>query len=189
MLVKVNNYRPVCLTSVIVKVLESIVKDSLLLHLFRHNILSDKQHGFIPHRSCCTQLLTALNDWTSALDQGFSTDVIYFDFSKAFDTVPHNRLFNKLRGYGVEGDLLEWFRSFLTDRFQRVQINGSVSSWVRVKSGVPQGSVLAPLLFALYVNKFPSLVSSPLLMFAVTLRLRYSIKMRGRNKLHNLLFL
>ena len=160
-----------CLTSVIVKVLESIVKDSLLLHLFRHNILSDKQHGFIPHRSCCTQLLTALNDWTSALDQGFSTDVIYFDFSKAFDTVLHNRLFNKLRGYGVEGDLLEWFRSFLTDRFQRVQINGSVSSWVRVRSGVPQGSVLGPLLFALYVNELPSLVSSPLLMFADDIKL------------------
>ena len=74
--VKVNNYRPVCLTSVIIKLLESIVKDTLLSHRFDHNLLSDKQHGFIPHRSCCTQLLCALNDWTSALDQGLPTDVI-----------------------------------------------------------------------------------------------------------------
>ena len=88
-----------CLTSVIVKVRKSIVKDALLLHFSQHNMLSDKQHGFIPHRSYCSQLLSALNDWTSALDQGISTDVIYFDFSIAFDTVPHSRLFNKLRGY------------------------------------------------------------------------------------------
>ena len=86
-----------CLTSVIIiiKLLDSIIEDALLLHLFQHNLLSDKQHGFIPHRSCCTQLLSALNDWTLALHQGFSTDVIYFDFSKAFDTVPHNRLHTK----------------------------------------------------------------------------------------------
>jgi len=83
-----------CLRSVIVKVLESIVKDTLLLHFSQHNILFDKQYGFIPHRPCCTQFLSALNNWTSALDQGFSTDVIYFDFSNTFDTVPHNRLFS-----------------------------------------------------------------------------------------------
>jgi len=169
--VKVNNYRPVCLTSVIIKLLESIVKDALLSHLSQHSILSGNQHGFIPRRSCCTQLLSALNDWTSAMDQGFSTDVIYFDFSKAFDSVPHTRLLNKLKGYGVDGKLLEWFRCFLVDRYQRVQVNGSLSSWTRVTSGVPQGSVLGPLLFALYVNELPSLVSSPLLMFADDIKL------------------
>ena len=92
-----------------------------------------------------------------------------FHFPKAFDTVPHNSY--KLRGYGVDGKLLEWFRSFLTDRHQCVQINGSVSSWARAKSGVPQGSVLGPLLFALYVNELPSLVSSPILMFADDIKL------------------
>ena len=169
--VKVNNYRPVCLTSVIIKLLESIIKDALLSHLFDSNLLSENQHGFIPHRSCCTQLLSALDDWTSALDQRLPTDVVYFDFSKAFDSVPHNRLLSKLRGYGVCGKLLEWFKCFLVGRHQRVNINGSLSSWTRVNSGVPQGSVLGPLLFALYVNELPSLVSSSLLMFADDIKL------------------
>ena len=92
-----------------------------------------------------------------------------FHFPKAFDTVPHNSY--KLRGYGVDGKLLEWFRSFLTDRHQCVQINGSISLWARAKSGVSQGSVLGPLLFALYVNELPSLVSSPILMFADDIKL------------------
>jgi len=113
----------------------------------------------------------ALNNWTSAMDQGFSTDIIYFDFSKVFNSVPHIRLLNKLKGYGVDGKLLEWFRCFLVDRYQCVPVNGSLSSSTRVTSGVPQGSVLGPLLFALYVNELPSLISSPLLMFADDIKL------------------
>jgi len=118
----------VCLTSVIIKLLESIVKDALLSHLYQYNFLSDKQHVFLPHRLCCTQLLCALNDWTSAMDQGFSTDVIYFDFSKAFDSMSHNRLLGKLKGYGVDGQHFEWFRCFLVGKHQRVHMNGFLSS-------------------------------------------------------------
>ena len=94
---KVNNYRPVCLTSVVIKLLESIVRDALFSHISQNNLFSDSQHGFVPHRSCSTQFVHALNDWTSSLDKGFATDVIYFDFSKAFDSVPHVRLIKNLK--------------------------------------------------------------------------------------------
>jgi len=129
----------------------------LLSHFSQLSVSSGNQPGFIPRRSCGTQLLSALNDWTSAMDQGFSTDVIYFDFSKTFDSVPHNRLLNKLKGYGVDRKLLGWFRCFFVDRYQHVQVNGSLSSLTRVTSGVPQGSVLGSLLFALYANELSSL--------------------------------
>ena len=116
-------------------------------------------------------IVHALNDWTSSLDKGFATDVIYFDFSKAFDSIPHVRLIKKLKAYGVDGPLLKWFESFLVGRRQCVCINATLSSWTQVNSGVPQGSVLGPLLFSLYVNELPSLVSSSLVMFADDIKL------------------
>ena len=163
---KVNNYRPVCLTSIVIKIFESIIKDTVSSYLSDNNLLSPNQHGFTPWKSCCTQLLHALNDWTLALDERLSTDVIYFDFSKAFDSVPHTRLLLKLQAYGINGQLLNWFKNFLIGRRQCVKINGVLSPCVQVSSGVPQGSILGPLLFSLYVNELPSLVSSQLLMFA-----------------------
>ena len=173
---KVDNYRPVCLTSIVIKIFESIIKDTLSNYLSDNNLLSPNQHGFVPRRSCCTQLLHALNDWTLSLDECLSTDVVYFDFSKAFDSVPHTRLLLKLQAYGINGQLLSWFKSFLTGRRQCVKINGVLSSWVQVSSGVPQGSILGPLLFSLYVNELPSLVSSQLLMFADDIKLYRTIR-------------
>jgi len=162
----VNNYRPVCLTS---ELFESIIRDTLSNYLYDNKLLSPNQHGFVPRRSCCTQLLHALIDWTLSLDEHFPTDVIYFDLSKAFDTVPHARLLLKLQAYGINGKLLDWFKSFLTDRYQSVKVNGSLSCWERVRSGIPQGSVLGSLLFALYVNELPSPVSSKLPMLQMIL--------------------
>lgn len=173
---KPNNYRPVCLTSVVIKILESIIRDTLSNYLSVNNLLSPNQHGFIPRRSCCTQLLHALNNWTQSLDEHLSTDVVYFDFSKAFDSVPHARLLSKLQAYGIDGQLLNWFNSFLTGRRQRVRINSGLSSWAQVSSGVPQGSVLGPLMFALYINELPSLVSSQILMFADDIKLYRCIR-------------
>ena len=161
-----NNYRPISLTCVVGKVLESIIRDSMLHHLTVNGLISQQQHGFLPHRSCTSQLLTALNDWTCSLDQGYPIDVIYFDFRKAFDTVPHARLLLKLKEYGINGNLLCWLHGFLSNRRQRVSINGSFSQLSDVTSGVPQGSVLGPLLFTVYVNDLPSCVNSSLLSFA-----------------------
>ena len=173
---KVNNYRPVCLTSVVIKILESIIRDALSNYITNNNLLSPNQHGFIPRRSCCTQLLHAINNWTISWDEHLSTDVVYFDFSKAFDSVPHARLLLKLQAYGINGQLLSWFKNFLTGRRQCVKINSVLSSWTHVSSGVPQGSVLGPLMFVLYINDLPSLVSSQLLMFADDIKLYRSIR-------------
>ena len=101
----------------------------------------------MPGRSCVTQLLTALEGWTTSLQNGIPIDVVYLDFSKAFYLVPHRHLLVKLQAHGIKGKLLNWIRAFLTDRRQRVIINNSQSNESNVDSGVPQGSVLRPLLF------------------------------------------
>jgi len=116
---KVNNYHPVCLTSIVIKIFESIVKDTVSSYLSDNNLVI-LLHGFVPRRSCCTQLLHALNDWTLSIDERLSTDVVYFDFSKAFDSVLHTRLLLTLQAYGINGQLLNWFKSFLTGRCQCV---------------------------------------------------------------------
>ena len=121
-----------------------------------------------------TQLLTAMNYWTESLNSGYPVDIIYFDFKKAFDTVPHRRLLLKLKSYGIGGNLLSWINSFLTGRLQQVILNSVYSEWSSVVSGVPQGSVLGPVL--LYVNDILSIVNSHLLLFADDIKLYRSIK-------------
>ena len=107
-----------------------------------------------------------LEDWTRSLDEGYGIDVIYLDYRKAFDTVAHQRLIKKLQQIGFGGNLIKWLSSFLTDRSMRVTINGSRSSWVNILSGVPQGSVLGPLLFLLFVNDLPDWIKTNIRMFA-----------------------
>ncbi len=161
-----SNYRPVSLTSIPCKLLEHIVHSHISRHLEKHNILTPRQHGFRKHHSCVTQLVLSANDWVKAVDAGKQVDIAIFDFSKAFDTVPHERLKAKLHMYGIRGKLLTWITNFLTKRKQRVVINGSNSAWDSVDSGVPQGTVLGPLLFLLYINDIADNLTSEIRLFA-----------------------
>ena len=154
------------LTSVACKMMEKLVRNEVMVHMTRNNLLSSLQHGFVHGRSCTTQLLEVLDKWTEAIEQGDSVDAIYLDFAKAFDTVPHQRLLVKLAGYGMGGKVLQWIAAFLEGRHQRVLVNGSNSSWSPVTSGIPQGSVLGPMLFVCYINDMPDVVASPIHMFA-----------------------
>lgn len=116
------NYRPVSLTSVPCKIMESIIKDRMKQFLDSNGVISDAQHGFMQGRSCLTNLLETLENWTKALDEGYGIDVLYLDYRKAFDSVPIQRLIEKLKVYGITGNLLQWIESFLTLRTMRVGI-------------------------------------------------------------------
>lgn len=160
------NYRPISLTSITCKLLEHIVASSIHRHLNLCSILTPLQHGFRANHSCETQLILAVNDWSHSLDKNIHTDAIIFDFSKAFDVVPHQRLLSKLNSYGIGNGTLNWIGSFLCNRQQRVVIDGTASEWTPVLSGVPQGTVLGPLLFILYINDIIQGVNSNIRLFA-----------------------
>ncbi|MES9880231.1 MAG: reverse transcriptase domain-containing protein [Sedimenticola sp.] len=161
-----GNYRPVSITSVPCKVLESIIRDAITAHFDSHNLISSEQHGFVKRKSCLTNLLETLDDITSALDNGEGMDMIFLDYSKAFDSVAPRRLIHKVERYGIGGNILRWIEDFLSHRKQIVTVRGSTSKQADVISGVPQGSVLGPLLFILFVNDMPEQVSATVKMFA-----------------------
>ena len=160
------NYRPISLTCLCCKVMEHIVLSHIAKHLSANKILLDSRHGFRQRLSTVTQLITSTHDWASTLQHRGQTDVILLDFSKAFDKVPHLHLSAKLNHYGIRGQTLDWIRSFLDNRTQAVSVNGTHSSWGKVSSGVPQGSVLGPALFLLYINDIQDHIQSTMRLFA-----------------------
>ena len=161
-----ENYRPISLTSIPCKLLEHILVSHILTFTEENNILCPAQHGFRRNRSCESQLIGLIDELSDDLENGKQVDILVMDFAKAFDRVCHSLLIHKLSHYGITGQVNTWIKNFLADRRQVVVVDGDTSGSVAVESGVPQGSVLGPCLFLLYINDLPENLTSTARLFA-----------------------
>ena len=146
--------------------MEHIIFHHIMSYFTSHSLSNPLQHGFRPNHSCQTQLMDFVDEIQQSMNARQQTDLVFIDFSKAFDTVSHRRLLNKLKFYGIRGPLLQWISSWLTKRQQRVLVDSEASNATPIKSGVLQGTVLGTLMFLVYINDINENITSPVWLFA-----------------------
>ena len=156
-----NNYRPITIVSKVAKMFERIIYDQVCGYLTKNNLISSQQSGFrSAHSTIVTASLEATNNWAFNIDKGSVNAVVFLDLKRAFDTVDHTILLSKLFEYGIRGIAYEWFRSYLDNRNQQCFVDGSLSTSQILTCGIPQGTILGPLLFILYINDLPNCLSN-----------------------------
>jgi len=162
----ITNYRPVSLLPICGKIFEKVIFDNLYGYIFKNNFISDKQSGYRKNDSTVKQLLSITHEIYKAFDDSHELRAVFLDISRAFDRVWHEGIIFKLKTIGIEGEMINILENFLSDRMQRVAMNGSTSHWAEIEAGVPQGSILGPILFLVYINDIIESVESDIRIFA-----------------------
>ena len=170
-----SNYRPISIIPAIAKIFEKIISDQLYEYLNTNETLTSCQSGFRSLHSTVTAMLEATSDWSMNIDNGLINGVVFIDLKKAFDTIDHQIMLQKLRNYGIDQMSLTWFESYLANRTQKCRVNDQLSNSAPVTCGVPQGSNLGPILFLIYINDLPNCLNHAIpRMFADDTSISYS---------------